>query len=109
MINEAPRPSPEQKRALEDAAAYIERWTSRMLEQAQNGPYFAGVRDGKLGTELRTQFRVLTAAVQAIYGMRMPRTVAMMTTVALGISPISDATADSWSSDLLPVSSWVTG
>lgn len=80
-----------------------------MLERAQNVPYFGGVKDGKLRTELRARFRVLTAAMHAIYGIRMPSIVAMLTTVALGVSRIGDGTADSWSKDLLPASWAVMG
>jgi hypothetical protein len=110
ISEEAPHPSPEQKRALEVAADYIDRWALWMSARAMNSPYFVGKRTGKLGTELRSQFSTLTAAVYAIYGIRMPYTVATMTNVAWRPStPISNETADSWRQDLVPASWAVMG
>jgi hypothetical protein len=106
LMSEAPHPPPEIKHAIEVATAYAEHWAQSMSQRAQNGPYFAGVYDSKLGTELRARFRVLTAATHTIYKMRMPHTVATMLSVALDIPPINKATADDWSKDPLP-SSWV--
>jgi hypothetical protein len=108
VANEAPPPSPEEKHALELAAACIDRWARWTLEKAENGPYFAGKKHVKLGTGLRSRFRTLTAATHAIYGKRMPHTVAVITYVALECPPIDDTTADSWSKGLLPAS-WVMG
>jgi hypothetical protein len=102
IANEAPSPSPEEKGALEVAAAYIEKWVGWQLNHLLNSPYTIGKKSsGTRGDDkVRARVRALATATNRIFGKSLYGTVAIITTVALEITPaIGKQSVINWCSE----------
>jgi hypothetical protein len=92
LVEDAPRPSPEEKHALELAATYIDEWTNWQLNQLKASPYTVGERSNeRRGGAYRSsaditrgRVRSLTVMAQAIFPAPRPKIIATIATVALG-------------------------
>ena len=105
LIHEAPHPSPEEKWALELAAAYIDEWTSWQLNQLKASPYTIGQRSNErkgrpfrsFSNITRGRVRDLKEMAEAIFPALRPGIIATIASVALG-EEISSKSVNNWRS-----------
>lgn len=100
IANEPPYPSPEEKSALEVAAAYIENRAGWQLGVLLNSPYIVGERSSRMrgDDKIRGQVRALAAATHRIFGSFLYGTVATVATVALQ-KAVTKQSVINWCSD----------
>jgi hypothetical protein len=107
IVHQAPFPSPDEKKALELSASYIENWTDWQLNHLKNSPYTVGERSNQnrgFDNNTRARVRALAMATHAIFNKPMRRVVATITMVALGTDKeITPRSVINWCSEGVPI------